>query len=162
MTKLLLLYAFVGATAAAEIDCAQFAKSVAKGPPAQRLKQFYDLQWKYNMTEYPEAATANGYPGQNDRWTDESLTAVRRRFDLQRCQLDSLHKIARTKLSASDRLNFDLLERDLKLGIESQKFGAEFMPIDHMNGVQSQVPCRPCRYACEFRARLSRHACAPG
>ena len=35
-----------------------------------------DEDWKYWMAEYPELATAYGYPGQNSRWTDYSKAAI--------------------------------------------------------------------------------------
>ena len=38
------------------------------------------------MIEYPEFATSVGYPGQNWRWTDNSLSAIARRRKDQRCR----------------------------------------------------------------------------
>ena len=40
---------------------------------ADALRAQLDDDWKYWMTQYPEAATAVGYPGQNGRWTDYSI-----------------------------------------------------------------------------------------
>ena len=53
----------VVSTAALLMGCA------AQSPESPLHKQFAD-DWKYWMTQYPEAATAFGYPGQNARWTD--------------------------------------------------------------------------------------------
>src|SRR5438876_2819370 len=47
--------------------------------PALRLRQLLALHWDYSMHEFPETATAVGYPGQNHRWTDVSLEAIARR-----------------------------------------------------------------------------------
>ena len=44
-----------------------------------RLKRLFDTRWQYLMTENPEFATESGFVGQNDRWTDLSMTAIERR-----------------------------------------------------------------------------------
>src|SRR6266700_3331331 len=44
-----------------------------------RLAQLFRVNWEYVMTEFPEFATYVGYPGQNTRWTDNSLQAIERR-----------------------------------------------------------------------------------
>ena len=44
-----------------------------------RLAQLFRVNWEYVMTEFPEFATYVGYPGQNARWTDNSLQAIERR-----------------------------------------------------------------------------------
>ena len=48
----------------------------AQSPRSPLQKQF-DEDWKYWMTQYPEAATAFGYPGQNARWTGLTEPAPR-------------------------------------------------------------------------------------
>ena len=44
-----------------------------------RLHQLFDLDWEYTNVTYPENATYVGYRGQNDRWTDLSVPAIRKR-----------------------------------------------------------------------------------
>src|SRR5258708_34992730 len=39
---------------------------------AQKLRAFLEADWRRWMEEYPEHATHVGYPGQDDRWTDNS------------------------------------------------------------------------------------------
>jgi uncharacterized protein (DUF885 family) len=128
--------AFSAAAGAASINhCGSFKASVHQGTPAQKLKRFLDVQWKYQMTEFPEAATANGYPGQNDRWTDQSLAAIERRRAETRCQLESLKTIQRTALNATDRVSLDIARRDLEISIEGDRFGGDYMPLNHLNGL---------------------------
>jgi hypothetical protein len=51
--------------------CASIACAVqAPDRPADRLRAQFDDDWKYWMTQYPEIATALGYPGQDARGTD--------------------------------------------------------------------------------------------
>ncbi len=100
-----------------------------------RLHKLFDVQWKHQMYEYPEWATYVGYPGQNHRWTDNSLEAIERRnnevFVLQR----ALQSIDRSKLNKQDQLNYDLSDSRLKNDIEGQKFKGEYLAISPLGGV---------------------------
>ncbi|MGZ3723153.1 MAG: DUF885 domain-containing protein [Bdellovibrionales bacterium] len=125
------------AFAAAPKNCDLFAKAVAGGTPAQKLKKFLDTQWKYTMNESPEFATYVGYPGLNDKWQDQSLAAIERRKKETRCQLAALKKIPRAPLKDGEKVNYDLSERELMISIEGDSFGAEFMPVTHMGGIQT-------------------------
>src|SRR5437016_14681375 len=44
-----------------------------------RLGELFRENWEYVMTEFPEVATYVRYPGQNSRWTDNSLHASEQR-----------------------------------------------------------------------------------
>lgn len=112
--------------------CGEFSRAVASGTNSQKLKKYFDAQWKYYMTEYPEFATYVGYPGQNARWSDRSLEAVARRRAEVNCQLQSLKKIPRNSLKGEDRVNYDLVLRDLNMSIERNKFDDDYMPVNHM------------------------------
>ncbi|HEV8318651.1 MAG TPA: DUF885 domain-containing protein [Vicinamibacterales bacterium] len=108
--------------------------------------------WQYWMTQYPELATAIGYPGQNGRWTDYSQPAIDARAQHLRQSRDRLAAINRAHLSADDQLDYDLY-RDL---VESAVQGLEFhndavpirsvvvrnllMPINQIEGVPQDVP----------------------
>ena len=71
----LFVFAIFSSTAFAqpafERECSALAESSAK--EGERLDALLKLSWDYTMRENPEFATAVGYPGQNDRWTDLSL-----------------------------------------------------------------------------------------
>ncbi len=138
MNKILAILTFAllwtGSAAAANANCAKFSKSVASGTDAKKLKSFLDVQWKYYMTEYPEWATYVGFPGQDDRWTELSLSAIERRRAEGVCQKDLLAKIKRTALPARDRVTYDLAVRNANLSVEGDKFDQDYMPISHMDG----------------------------
>ncbi|HMG19193.1 MAG TPA: DUF885 family protein, partial [Gemmatimonadales bacterium] len=76
-----------------------------------RLHQLFAQDWEYTMREYPEFATAVGYPGQNARWTDYSLEAIARRKRELNNPLTALRAIDRARLSPTDQLNYDLFRR---------------------------------------------------
>src|SRR5918998_169013 len=69
----------------------------------KRLHKLLAVDWEYVMTEFPEFATFVGYPGQNNRWTDNSLDAIERRKRELRERLRAIETIDRSKLSASDQ-----------------------------------------------------------
>ena len=77
------LLLIVVSTAALLMGCA------AQLPESPLDKQFDD-DWKYWMTQYPEAATAFGYPGQNTRWTDYSQPSNDERANYLKKSLDLL------------------------------------------------------------------------
>src|SRR5215467_2008966 len=113
--------------------------------------QFAD-DWKYWMTQYPEIATAFGYPGQNMRWTDYSASAIEERLKYLRSSLNRLNGISREELHPEDQLNYSLY-RDL---LESAIHGLIFhndalpikgvvphnlrMPVNQMEGIQQDIP----------------------
>ncbi len=104
-----------------------------------RLGQLFQVDWEYAMTEFPESATWNGYPGQNHRWTDYSRAArERRQAELQR-PWKAIESIDRAKLNAAEQLNYDLFKRNLQAELEGRRFKSELMPINQMGGVQQEI-----------------------
>ena len=75
---------------------------------AQKLRGFLDADWRRWMEEYPEIATHVGYPGQNDRWTDDSPAGIERRKKHLSDGLATLKTISRSDLAGGEQLNFDL------------------------------------------------------
>jgi uncharacterized protein (DUF885 family) len=105
-----------------------------------RLRRLIALHWDYTMREYPEFATAVGYPGQNARWTDNSADALARRKRELNEPLAVLQSIDRSRLPAADQLNYDLFRRNITDAIEEGRFPGELMPVTQLGGVQQDVP----------------------
>lgn len=116
-------------------NCSQFLKPVLQGSASQKLKRFLDVQWDYFMKEYPEWATSVGFPGQNDRWMDQSIAAYDRRHQDRICQKSALKRIPRAQLSTKDKVTYDLAIYNLDRETEADGFDGKFMPINHLNGV---------------------------
>ena len=110
-----------------------------QGNDSVRLKSLFRLDWDYTMHEDPETATENGYPGENNRWGDQSLEAIARRKRELAAPLNALESIERSKLNTGDQLSFDLFRRNLTNAIAGTKFPEEYMPITQLNGVQQDV-----------------------
>ena len=104
-----------------------------------RLHQLFRVNWEYLMTEYPEFATYVGYPGQNARWTDNSLEAIERRKRELQEPLSVVKAIRRDRLSSADRLNYDLFRRGLDEQIEGTRFKDEYFAVTQLGGVQQDV-----------------------
>jgi uncharacterized protein (DUF885 family) len=143
---------FVGCLALfPESGRAQNASTGVSAKELARLKQFLDDDWKYWMAAYPEFATAVGYPGFNDRWTDDSPAAVAARVAHIQTALQTLSSIDRSQLSAEDQLNYDLYKRTLSEAAEGYRFHYEpnpfasvsqgnlLRPEDQMGGVQTGI-----------------------
>src|SRR6058998_1447520 len=104
-----------------------------------RLGEVFRVNWEYLMTEYPEYATYVGYPGQNARWTDNSLQAIERRKRELEEPLAVVKSVRRDRLSPPDRLNYDLFRRGLEERIEGTRFKDEYLAITQLGGVQQDV-----------------------
>lgn len=125
----------------AEFDAYFQALAASKGKTndAVRLRQLFDLEWRYEMLESPEAATYNGFPGQNARWSDLSkATRDRQRAELDR-PIKVLASIDRATLGADDQLYHDLFQRQLAQAKEGLRFPDELLPVNQMGGVQQAV-----------------------
>ena len=120
-----------------ERDCAKLA--AAKESDAKRLHELFKLHWDHTMLENPEFATAVGYPGQNDRWTDMSLVAIERRKRELQAPLRVVKSINRSKLNAGDQLNYNLFRKNTEDAIEGTRFKREYFQLTQLDGVQQDV-----------------------
>jgi uncharacterized protein (DUF885 family) len=152
----------------------------APGPGAdesRRFRAYLDEDWKRWMTEYPEMATAVGFPGQNRRWTDDSAEGIERRKQHLRDSLAQLMTFSRETLPASERLNYDLYRELLESSQEGLKFGDDplpfrqvvprnlWMPINQMEGVQqgaaSTIALMPRQSLSDYEDILARLEALP-
>jgi len=127
----------LSAETAFEQNCTQLAGRI--GNDTERLHDLFKLDWEHAMLDNPEFATEVGYPGQNDRWTDQSLEAIDRRKQETPALLKAIQSIDRSKLSPADQLNFDLFRKNQEDAVEGARFKQEFLPITQLNGVQQGV-----------------------
>jgi uncharacterized protein (DUF885 family) len=124
----------------------------AQSAAAQKLRAFLEADWQRWMQEYPEVATHVGFPGQNDRWTDDSPAGIERRKKHLAESLATLKAIHRTDLPASEQLNFDLYLELLETANEGLQYGDDpfpfrnvvprnlWMPLNQMGGIQQDAP----------------------
>jgi uncharacterized protein (DUF885 family) len=133
--------------------CASIACAV--GAPERRtdlLPTQLDEDWKYWMTQYPEVATAFGYPGQDARWTDYSQQAIDARAAHLKQSASRLAAFDRAGLNARQQLNYDLYRDLLDTAIAGLAFHNDalpirgviphnlLMPINQLEGIAQDIP----------------------
>src|SRR2546423_12418799 len=118
---------------------AQLVANPRRVSDSARLSELFRVNWEYVMTEFPEFATYVGYPGQNTRWTDNSLQAIERRKRELEEPLAVVKSIRRDRLSSPDRLNYDLFRRGVQEQIEGTRFKDEYFAVTQLDGVQQDV-----------------------
>jgi uncharacterized protein (DUF885 family) len=128
------------------------------------LHQLFADEWQRGLRDSPETASWQGDARYNDRWADMSLPAIAARERADRAALARLHKIRRTSLSATDQLNYDPFEWQLKQAVARQKFREHLLPIGMSGGVQTldgMVEYLPFATEKDYRDWLARLAAAP-
>lgn len=134
------------------VACASQTTPNSSNRSGGALRQQLDEDWKYWMTEYPEVATSVGYPGENMRWTDYSLSAIAGREDYLKKSLNRVSGIDRRQLSADDQVNYDLYRDLLEVAVKGLEFRNDalpvkgviplnlVMPVNQLEGIQQDIP----------------------
>lgn len=107
---------------------------------SELLHRIFDLSMKWKITSYPEFATFNGYPGQNHRWTDQSLEAIAKRKEAIVLFYDLLMIVEKSRLTQAEQFNYDLFKTNIDIEVEGNRFKTEYMTITQMKGVQIYIP----------------------
>jgi uncharacterized protein (DUF885 family) len=115
---------------------------------ARGFRVYLEEDWKRWMVEYPELATAAGFPGQNRRWSDDSPTGIEARKKHLHQSAAALKGFSRDSLPRAEKLNFDLYSDLLNTAEEGLQYGDDplplrnvvphnnWMPMSQMGGVQ--------------------------
>jgi uncharacterized protein (DUF885 family) len=144
---------------------------------SDRLRALLEEDWRYWMAQYPETATALGYPGHDASWTDYSPAAIAARADHLRATAARLEEIDRAQLPAPAALDYDLYREMIATAIEGLEFGNDAMPLrgvvvrnlrtplNQMDGVQQDIPrvisLMPASALSDYGNILSRLRAAP-
>jgi uncharacterized protein (DUF885 family) len=120
LTYLLCLFAFVACKS-----------GDAKKELSTLVDNYYEEQLKLN----PVSATANGDNRYNDQltitFTDSHLAKVKALLEKTQA---SLSVIDRDDLDANDQITFDMLKRDVELGLEGLTYPDNLMPLNQFYG----------------------------
>lgn len=141
MKKLLLAALLVLSSAPA-----LFAQELSAADLDRRRKALNDLladQWEYTMRTSPEFASILGDKRFNDQVSDVSEAAVKADLEQTRKFLKRFEAIDTTGFGEQERLNRDLMVRDLREGIAAAKFNGWQMPVNQMSGIHlgaAQLP----------------------
>lgn len=99
------------------------------GSPIGEFRAYLANDWQRWLTEYPELATSFGFPGRNDRWTDDSPDGIARRAQHLSESLASLRKLDRARLPVGERTHFDLYLDLLEVAERGRQFGLDPLPF---------------------------------
>ncbi len=96
-------------------------------------------QWQHSLQNSPEFATILGDLRYNDRWSDASLAHVAAEHTATEDFLKRFKAIDTTGFADSDKLNQQLMVRQLKDQLRGFDLKLYEMPLDQMSGVHLQL-----------------------
>ena len=161
----------VSVTSAAKANTPDNATSrqvTSRQDVATRVKALNELlaeQWQHTLKNSPEFATILGDLRYNDRWSDGSLAHMAAEHKSDQDFLRRFEAIDTSGFSDSDKLNQELMVRQLKQGIKGYDLKLYEMPLDQMSGVHIQlagfVSSIPFHNTKEYEDYLSRLKAVP-
>ena len=131
---------------------ASLASSTAWAAPApssdlqarrDALNKLLAEQWEYTLSHSPEFASILGDKRWNDQISDNSQAAIDADLVKSREFLGRFQAIDTTGFPEQERLNQELMVRDLKEGIEGSKFQRWLMPVNQISGIHLEAPQFP-------------------
>jgi uncharacterized protein (DUF885 family) len=99
------------------------------GSSSDELRAFFADDWRRWLAEYPELATNFGFPGFDDRWTDDSPPGIERRRQHLAESIASLRAIDPKGLSARERTSYELYREILRDAEQGLAFGLDPLPF---------------------------------
>src|SRR6266851_4757818 len=105
------------------------SRSDSRNDVVRKFRAYLDEDWKHWMEQYPETATAVGFPGQNRHWRDDSREGIAARVSHLHESLAELKSISRDALPAEDQVNYDLYRETLETAAEGLQYGDDPAPF---------------------------------
>ncbi|WP_158545170.1 DUF885 domain-containing protein [Bremerella cremea] len=112
----------------------------AENSASAKLHALFEEDWQWRMDNYPTWGTALGDKRGNDRWTDMSREAIDLRQKHPHELLEKLKQIDPSQLSGQDLLSYELFEYELNNELAGEKFPAELLALDQLDGPQFRLP----------------------
>ncbi|HEX9985314.1 MAG TPA: DUF885 family protein [Thermoanaerobaculia bacterium] len=131
---LLLLLTTTPALMAAELSAADLDKRRVA------LDDLLEEQWEYTLRQAPEFASMLGDKRYNERVSDVSAAAIRRELEDSRKFLRRFEAISTVAFSEQEKLNRDLMIRNLREELEDAKFRSWTMPVTQRSGIHLNTP----------------------
>ncbi len=105
--------------------------------PVDRLHQIFHREWDWAMEQNPTWASELGDRRWNDRWPDNSLTALEARAEHHRQVLRELDSLDAKALPADDQLNLALFRRQESEASQEFEFRWHLVPLNQRGGIQN-------------------------
>jgi len=153
------------------------AESRSDNDAIRKFRGYLEEDWKRWMVEYPEQATAAGFPGQNRRWRDDSPAGIEVRKKHLHESAAALKAFSRDSLPRAEQINHDLYSDLLSTAEEGLQYSDDplpfrnvvpqnlWMPINQMSGVQQEaadiISTMPNRSVADYEDILARLEALP-
>ncbi len=164
---LLICAALLGSVTVASMAQAASAAQAVKVAPASvatrvaALNALLAEQWQHGLQNSPEFATILGDLRYNDRWSDGSLAHAVAEHKTTADFLKRFQAIDTTGFSDSDKLNQQLMVRQLQDSLKSYDLKLYEMPLDQMSGAHialagfvSSIPFNTTKEYDDYLTRL--------
>jgi uncharacterized protein (DUF885 family) len=120
-----------------------FPSNCSAVEPVDEFTALVDEMWEFVLQEDPLFATATGDHRYDDRLPAVRLADHQRRHDAKVEFLRRLDAIERDALDTDNRVNYDILRRQLTDNLTEYDFGAQLMPINQRSGFHVEFPELP-------------------
>jgi uncharacterized protein (DUF885 family) len=105
----------------------------------QALDKLLDEQWQYTLRETPELATMIGDLRYNDKWSNFSLAEQEKQRRDSEAFLKRFEAVDTTGFPEQEKLNKELMVRNLKENLEAIRLKLYLMPEDQFGGAHLQL-----------------------
>ncbi|NBV64627.1 MAG: DUF885 family protein, partial [Planctomycetes bacterium] len=105
-----------------------------------QLQKALDAIQAFRDREDPMEAIAKGRPADATRIQDRSMAAIERRQKETAQLLSNLKAVDHAALAESERLDAELIERDLSMDLEGHRFAGYLLVLGPLGGPQQSVP----------------------
>ena len=119
------------------ISAAPLAAQTPASDATHSLHALFDREWDYQMQQHPTRASSLGDRRWNDRWADDSLTAIEARYQHTLAVLDEIKRVDRARLSPPDQIDCDLFQRQHELSAQGHAFHWYLVPLNQRGGIQT-------------------------
>jgi uncharacterized protein (DUF885 family) len=143
--RILASLTFLAGSALAQGTGSSQPNSKAESSPSvegrvKALHELLDEQWEYTLRTSPEFASILGDKRYNDKLTDFSQAAIDRDLAQNRVFLTKFEAVNTTGFPEQEKLNRDLMVRNLRETLAAAKFREWEMPVSQMNGIHIDAP----------------------
>ncbi len=108
----------------------------------ERLQAFFKESFERDLARSPITQTYLGIklPGSYGKWDDISDARAQEEHELDKADLEQLHRFDVDSLSAEDRLSYQLFEYETQQALEGFRWRFHDYPVHQMHGLHSMVP----------------------
>lgn len=125
------------------------------------LHALFDTVLEFQIQEDPMLATWMGLEGHNDRLGSMAIADLKRRADAMAGYLEALHAIDREALDETDRVSYEIFERDLRGVVDEFELGHHRLLLTADEGfhigfgrLPNETPLRNAKDYDDYIARL--------